>query len=141
MANYEIDAVEVNVAGLPIKTGLVSFEIAPEGDAYADEISADGQVCRYGTGEKRATCNIVLKGFSEHNGQLSTLHAADRAANNGLGIGTFLLKDGNGATVVTASQAWIMAIPSATFSNKREDITWKIRLVLSSPLNHIIAGN
>lgn len=141
MANYEINAVEVNFAGQPLKEGLVSFEIAPEGDAYADEISADGVACRYATGEKRATCNVVLKGFSEHHAQLSALHAADRSATNGLGIAPFFLKDGNGATIISTDQAWIMAIPSATFSSKREDITWKIRLVLAAPLEHIVAGN
>lgn len=141
MSNFDLNAVEVNFAGLPIKQGLVSFEIAPEGDAYADEVSVDGKACRYATGENRATCNIVLKGYSEHHAQLSALHAADRSLTNGLGVATFFLKDGNGATVVSASEAWIMAIPTMTMSNKREDITWKIRLVLSSPLNHIIAGN
>jgi len=141
MANFDLNAVEVNVTGIPIKDGLVSFEVAPEGDAYADEVGVDGRACRYATGETRATANIVLKGFSEHHAQLSALHAADRQTTNGLGIGAFMLKDGNGATIISASQAWIMAIPAATFSSKREDITWKIRLVLSSPLNHIIAGN
>ena len=141
MANFDLNAVELVISGIPIKDGLVSFEIAPEGDAYADDVGVDGRVCRYATGETRATANIVLKGFSEHHAQLSALHGADRSAHNGLGIGAFLLKDGNGATVVDASQAWIMAVPTFQMSAKREDITWKIRLVLSSPLNHIVAGN
>ncbi len=141
MSNFDLNAVEVNVTGIPIKDGLVSFEVTPEGDAYADEVSVDGKVCRYATGETRATCNIVLKGFSSHHAELSALCAADRQATNGLGVGSFLLKDGNGATLISASQAWIMGIPAMSMTSKREDITWKIRLVLSSPLNHIIAGN
>jgi hypothetical protein len=141
MANFDLNAVEVNVSGIPIKDGLVSFEVAPEGDAYADEVGVDGRGCRYATGETRASCNIVLKGFSEHHAQLSALHAADRLATNGLGVGTFLLKDGNGATIISASQAWIAAVPAMTMTSKREDVTWKIRMFLTSPLNPIIAGN
>ncbi len=84
MANFDLNAVEVNVSGIPIKDGLMSFEVAPEGDAYADEVGVDGRACRYATGETRATASLVLKGFSEHHAQLSALHAADRLATNDL---------------------------------------------------------
>lgn len=140
MANFEINGCELNVAGISIKDAVVSFEIVPEGDAYADEVSADGKSCSYATGENRAMLNVVLKGYSVHNAQLSALHAADRSATNGLGIVPMFFKDGNGTTSV-AGTARILALPGATFTNKREDVTWKIRLFLNAPLQYIIGGN
>jgi hypothetical protein len=140
MANFDINGVELNVGGLSIKDQIVSFEFVPEGDAYADEVSADGKSCSYATGETRATLNLVLKGYSIHNAQLSAIHAGDRSATNGLGILPMFFKDGNGTTSI-AGTCRILALPGATFTNKREDVTWKIRLFLNAPLQYIIGGN
>ncbi len=140
MANFDLNACELNFGGLSIKDSVVSFEIVPEGDAYADEVSADGKSCSYPTGETRATLNLVLKGYSVHNAQLSAIHAADRSATNGVGIVPAFFKDGNGTTSVVGTGR-ILALPGATFTNKREDVTWKIRLFLNAPLQYIVGGN
>lgn len=139
--NFNINGCDCVLSGIPLKDSLVSVEITPEGDAYSDDIGADGTVCRYATNERRATANIVLKGFSKEHAKLTALHAADVSSTNGAGITSFLFKDNNGSTLVSTDKAWIMGMPAKTSGQKPEDVTWKVRLVLSSPLNWIVGGN
>lgn len=139
--NYNLLGCECIVLGIPIKDSLVSVEITPEGPAYSDGIGADGTVCRYATNERRATANVTLKGFSKEHAALSALHAADVASTNGVGVGPFLFKDGNGASIVATDEAWILGMPAKTFGTEVSDVTWAVRLVLKSPLNWIIGGN
>lgn len=137
---YDINAIDCVIAAIPLKDAIVSFEVAPEGPAFADEAGADGSVVRYATNEKRANATIVLKGSSEENARLTALHAADVAATNGQGVVSFLLKDNNGTTLVSTDKAWITGMPTKTMAAAPGDVTWTIRLVLSSPLNWIIGG-
>lgn len=138
---FDLNGCECVLAGIPLKDALVSVEITPEGPAFADDIGADGSVCRYATHECRATANVTLKGHSNENEKLSALHAADKAATNGLGVVNFLFIDGNGATKVSTDKAWILGMPAKTFGQSPGDVVWAVRLVLSSPLSWIIGGN
>lgn len=138
---YDINAVECIFAGVPLKDALVSVEITPEGPAFADDIGADGSVCRYATNERRATANIVLKGHSDEHAKLSAIHEADVSATNGRGVVPFLLLDGNGSTLVGTDKAWIMGMPAKTFAAAPGDVTWAVRLVMSSPKSWVIGGN
>jgi len=139
--NFNINGCECNFAGIALKNGLVSVEITPEGPAYSDDIGADGQVCRSATNEVRATANIVLKGFSLENAKLSAACGLDRGSFNGAGIAPFLFRDGNGSSLYATDQAWIMGMPAKTFAAAPGDVTWAIRLILSSPLNWVVGGN
>lgn len=138
---FNINGCQCILAAISIADALVSVEITPEGPAFADDIGADGSVCRYATNECRATANITLKGHSDAHEKLSALHAADKAATNGLGVVNFLFIDGNGASKVATDKAWILGMPAKTFGQSPGDVTWAIRLVLSSPLSWIIGGN
>lgn len=138
---FDLVGCECIFLGIPLKDSLVSVEITPEGPAFADDIGADGTVCRYATNERRATANVVLKGFSKENEKLSAIHAGDVSSTNGLGVGSFLFIDGNGATKVSTDKAWILGMPAKTHGQQAGDVTWAIRLVLSSPLNWILGGN
>jgi len=138
---YEINGCECNFALIPLKNGLVSVEITPEGPAYGDDMGADGAVCRYGTNECRATANIIMKGFSLENAKLSAVCGLDRGSFNGAGVAPFLFKDGNGSSLYATDKAWIMGMPAKTFGDKPGDVTWAIRLVMSSPLGWVVGGN
>lgn len=141
VTTYDILGCDIIVGGIPIKDGLVSAEIAPEGAAFADEIGADGHVCRYATHEVRANLTIVLKGSSEENQRLSALHAADVQATNGAGVVPVLVKDNNGATLISTAAGWITQQGTKNLAASAGDITWTVRLVLSSPLAWIVGGN
>ncbi len=138
---YNILGCQCIFAAIPIHDAIVSIEITPEGPAFADESGADGSVMRYATNERRATANVTLKGHSKVHEMLSALHAADVSETNGLGVAPFLFLDGNGATKISTDKAWILGMPAKTFGQQASDVTWAIRLVLSSPLNWIIGGN
>lgn len=138
---YDINGCQCIFALIPLHDAIVSLEITPEGPAFADEIGADGSVCRYATNECRATANLVLKGHSKEHEKLSALHGADKSATNGLGVAPFLFIDGNGSSKVSTDKAWLLGMPAKTFAAAPGDVTWAIRLVLSSPLNWIIGGN
>jgi hypothetical protein len=138
---FDINGCECNLALIPLKDALVSVEITPEGPAFADDIGADGSVCRYATNERRATANIVLKGHSKEHAKLSAIHAADVSQTGGAGVVPFFFRDGNGSSLIATDKAWILGMPAKTFAASPGDVTWAIRLVMSSPLNWIIGGN
>lgn len=141
LAVFDLTAYDTIIGGVPLKDGLVSVEVAPEGPAFADELGVDGHVVRYRTGENRANLNVVLKGSSEEHAKLSAIHAADVAATNGAGVVPVLVKDNNGTTLYATDKGWIVGMPTKTAAAAPGDVTWVIRLVLSSPLNAILGGN
>lgn len=138
---FNITGCQCIFALIPLHDAIVSVEIAPEGPAFADESGADGSVIRYATNERRATANVTLKGHSKVHAKMSALHGGDVSAINGLGVAPFLFLDGNGSTKVSTDKAWILGMPAKTFAQAPGDVTWAIRLVLSSPLNWVIGGN
>jgi len=138
---FNINGCDCILGNISLKDALVSVEITPEGPAFADEMGADGTVCRYATNECRARANVTLKGFSKENAKLSALHGADKSEENGLGVVNFIFIDNAGSTKVSTDKAWIEGMPAKTFGSQPGDVVWPIRLVLSSPLNWIIGGN
>jgi hypothetical protein len=141
LKNYSIKTCHLSLGGIPISEGLVSFECAPVGDRFDDEVSADGDVCRYDTGEVRHDCTLILKGYSVENQKLSGIHQVDVASENGAGVFVLSFKDEQGATAILTDKAYIKAMAGGTFANKREDTTWKIRAVFDTPLSFTIGGN
>lgn len=138
---YDIKECSLNCGGVDISEGIVSFAINPEGPAFEDEISADGQVTRHATHECRNTGVLVLKGSSSENEKLSAIHAADVAVSNGAGVFVFEFKDNLGASVVMTDQAWIRQMSSKEFAAAPGDTSWEIRIVTHTPLQFVIGGN
>ncbi len=132
---------ELSVGGIPIKEGLVSFAIAPEGDRYADDVSSDGMVTRWDTGEVRHNATLILKGGSSENEKLSAIHAADVSVGNGAGVVVLSFTDEQGASKVLTPAAWIKSMPTMTMGTSREDVSWAIRCVLDVPESFIVGGN
>lgn len=141
LKNYSIRTCHLSVGGVPISKGLVSFAIEPVGDRFDDEVSADGEVCRFDTGEVRHDCTLILKGYSSENQVLSAIHAADVESENGAGIFVLSFTDEQGASVLLTDQAYVKAMGGATYGQKREDVTWKIRAVCNTPLSFVVGGN
>ena len=141
MKNYSIRTTHLSLGGIPISKGLVSFTVTPVGDRFDDEASADGDVCRFDTGEVRHDCELILKGYSEENQVLSGIHQADVESENGAGVFVLKFTDEQGATKMLTDSAYIKAMGPAGFSQKREDVTWKIRAVFDSPLQFTVGGN
>jgi hypothetical protein len=132
---------ELSVGGIPIKEGLVSFAIAPEGDRFGDDVSADGMVTRWDTGEVRHNATLILKGASSENEKLSAIHAVDVSVGNGAGVVTLSFTDEQGATKILTPAAWIKSMPTMTRGTNPEDVSWAIRCVLDVPEQLIVGGN
>lgn len=129
------------IAGLSIKEGLVSFEIAPVGKRFESDSGADGMVTRWDTGERRHACKLVLKGASKENQVLSGIHNVDIEAGNGAGVFVMSFNDSQGASVFLVDEAWLEQKAGKVFATQPGDVTWDIMAVSNSPLNFIIGGN
>ena len=53
---------------------------------------------------------------------------ADLNAPNGMGVGPLLIRDKEGATVFTGTEAWIQKLPKSTIGQKLSNREWKIRV-------------
>jgi hypothetical protein len=60
------------------------------------------------------------------NDVLSGIHLADRSAPNGQGVGSLLIQDRAGTTVLRASKAWIADDPSVTLEMEATTREWVI---------------
>lgn len=142
LANYDSNQVKLVIAGIPIEDGRADEFITLEADeaAFTTEVGADGLVIRYATHSTLYTATLRLKGASAENQKLSALHALDANSPNGDGIGAFLLKDLNGATLAGSDKCWIEKAPATTFGKQRPDVEWVIKVV-ATPGQVIIGGN
>jgi hypothetical protein len=138
---YNIRDCSLILGGINIEEGLVSFGVEPEGNAFEDEISADGQVTRHATNECRVTCTLILKGSSSENEKLSAIHAADVAVTNGAGVFVLNFSDELGASILVTDQAWIRKMSGKVFGVSPEDTSWEIRAVAHTPLQFVVGGN
>jgi hypothetical protein len=139
---YDSRAVSLVLIGLPITDGLGDpfIKVTPRGDAFEDDSGVDGEVCRYPTNECRYDVELTLKGYSSHNQQLAALLAEDRISTAGAGVGVFLLKDENGATLHAGDKCWLTAAAPQEFGKNKPDVTWKLTVVMK-PFATIVGGN
>lgn len=104
MANtyyYDPNLVTIIVAGIPILSGFAEDEMCTferEGDDFLDVAGVDGEVTRSKNLDNRGTFTLKLMQSSQFNNALSALRLLDKNADNGAGVGPFLLKDRGGST-------------------------------------------
>ncbi len=137
---YDADQMTVSIAGIPLK-GYADGEflsIAYENNLFDDVVGTDGDTTRSKTNDRRATITINLMQTSDSNDLLSALFNADSAAPNGAGIGALLIRDRQGRTVYSASEAWIMQMPPASFDRTATERAWEIRV---GELVSFVGGN
>lgn len=139
---YDSDNVTLVVCAIPVVSGKADpfIKLTPRGPAFEDEISIDGEVTRYHTHEGRIDGEVTLKRSSDHNQQFAALHAADRESSGGAGVGVFLLKDNNGATIFAGDKCWITSLPDWEMGKGVSDVTWKFVAVIN-PIGAIPGGN
>lgn len=140
--NYDSRAVDLVLVGIPITDGKADpfVKVSPVSDAFEDDVGVDGEVCRYPTNDPRYDVEVTLKGSSKHNQQLAAILAVDRESTGGAGVGVFLLKDNNGATIHAGDKCWLVASPPQEFGKNKPDVTWKLRVVMKN-FATIVGGN
>ncbi len=139
---YSSKAVSLVICAIPINDGRADEFVTVEADAesYQTEVSADGAVMRYDTGNTLYTVTVKLKGYSQENIKLAALHALDTNSSNGSGIGAFLLKDSNGSTLMGSDKCWIQKPPAKSFGKTLADCEWQIKVV-ANPSQMLTGGN
>jgi hypothetical protein len=138
---YDPALYTIAIAAIPINKGYADGEfitVERETDAFTDVAGTDGDVARAKQHDKRATCTLTLMQTAEANALLSTLALLDENADNGAGVGPFLLKDRGGLTVHTAAECWVMRMPDVTLDKGVTARQWKIRI---ASLNSFEGGN
>jgi hypothetical protein len=104
------------------------YNIEQLSPAFVDDVGTDGEVARWKTNDRRAKVTLKLIQTSKINAALSARLQTDLNSPNGLGIGSFQMQDLNGATLVQASQAWIVKYPDGPWDRKAVAREWEIRL-------------
>lgn len=142
---YDLGEVTCNFLGVPLDAlggwgeGDGGITIEFEGDSFEDKRGADGSVVRSKTYEDRSTVTLNLLQTAGANGVLSGILKLDRIATNGAGVGPILIRDRQGATVVTGAKAWIMGRPKTVkFGQSQNNQEWKIRIANT---DDFIGGN
>lgn len=141
--NYDSEAVDLVVCAIPITDGKAEnfVKVSPDEEAFNVVKGADGHVARFATHNRVYNVEVHLLGTSEHNQQLAALHAADREDTAGAGVGVFLLKDRNGATILAADKCWIEKLPDWEMGKSPSaDITWMFKVVANN-LGMVVGGN
>ncbi len=142
IANYDSENVSLIAGAIPITDGKAEEFVTVEADedSFGEEIGADGSVCRFATHNTLYTVTVRLKGYSEHNAQLHALHALDASSPNGSGIGAFMLKDGNGSTLMASDKCYIKKAPPKSLGKTIGDCEWVLRVV-ATPAQMLVGGN
>jgi len=142
LAVYDSNQVDLIVVAIPIVDGRADDFVTVEADeeAFLTEKGADGHVVRYSTNNRLYKVKVKLKRSSEENQKLAALHGLDTNVPNGAGIGAFLLKDNNGATLMAAASCWIEKMPSWQMGKAVGDVEWMFAVV-ASPITMIGGGN
>ncbi len=136
LKTYDPRKHDIVFAGILINEGLADgtfLTITPETPGFSTKVGVDGEVTRTRSHDRRATATVTLMQTSEVNARLSALYAADRAAVNGQGVGSFFVQDRGGDTVLRSSKAFISDGPDVTLAAEAETREWTFILTDYTP--------
>ena len=117
---YSSNEVSINLLGILVEGGFSSdtlITITMTNDRYKEYEGADGSVSRSDTHSRLAKVEL-------HLAQTSPTNAALTAAFNAGVIGPIEVLDLNGASLHTASKAWIVKSPEANYKRDVDVRTW-----------------
>lgn len=135
MKTYDPKKFDIVYAGIHLNEGVAdgTFVVySSTTPAFSSKAGTDGEVTRSRQHDRRSTVRLTLMQTSEVNDRLSTALAADMAAQNGLGVGSFLIRDRSGTTLIEASRAWIMDDPDLNLEQTASTREWVFELADTS---------
>lgn len=109
----------------------------PQGDGTVSQAGADGEVARSISNNPLHRITITLQQTSRSNDYFSDVWARDRASGGG-GVQPLQIRDLRGTTLLAASQAWIVNLPTIEFGATLSDRAWVIDAVVSDA---VLGGN
>jgi hypothetical protein len=115
LAVADADQYRLMVAGAPISNGAGAsgyadgefFKSSLKNDGFIVIEGSDGSVARSKRLTRLVDLEITLLQTSTSNAYLSMLYNLDQNQPNGAGIGSFVLEDLQGTTLVICTRAWV----------------------------------
>lgn len=134
---YDPDRVVIYLAGIRVQ-GFADGEFLTykrQSPGFAIVVGTDGEVARSKSNNKTIEIVIKLLQTSASNLALSALHNTDLNAINGAGVGTLLIQDTSGNTLIQSPQAWIVQSPDGSMDRTAKAREWTIMTGNETVLN------
>ena len=134
VAVADADRYVIQVAGTNLSLGQGQsgygdgkfLSIKQKSPSFTSKEGTDGSVARAKTNRRLIEVQITLLQTAQSNDYLSTLHTLDVNQPNGAGIGSFLLQDLSGTTLVRCSQIWIVTFADIELDRDITMRTWSL---------------
>jgi hypothetical protein len=130
MTEYDADQVVIYFNGVMVD-GFADgefFTVTQLSDGFTEVVGSSAEVARSKSNDRRATVMVKLLQTSLANQKFSDLHSQDLNAPNGAGVGTFLMQDLQGGTIVQGGAAWIVKYPDGSMDRTAKSREWEIRI-------------
>jgi hypothetical protein len=114
-----------NVTGYAEGTFITATRNIPPAEAFQGSDNQGGRVKRRNT-SRRVTLSLMQ--FTASNNFMEAWQAADEEASRNEFIGSVMIKDNSGTTLLHSNQAFIEVSPDIVFSNTAEQRDWTIFL-------------
>lgn len=101
------------------------IKVTRDTKTFSDKPGAGGDVVRTRSHDKRGAVVVTLQDAAQSNDTLSNNIVQDELKGNQ--VGALQLTDGNGTTLVSASQAWVVAPADPEYANESGNREWTIR--------------
>lgn len=126
LSTYDPSQVFVTYGGFTLQGFAEGSMVSVERNenAYNLYIGSDGEGARSKSNNKSAVITIRLMQTSDSNDILTSIAKMDETAN--AGSLPFMIKDGNGRTLLIAENCWIQKIPVIDFGKEVVEREWKL---------------
>jgi hypothetical protein len=139
---YSADKVVLSIAAISIDSGYAdgSFvKIERDNDGrFIVHKGTDGSITRSKALDKLHKVSIKLSRSSAANDKLSALINLDDAADNGAGVGPFLLQDLSGRALFAGARGWVHKDPDVELDREQTDSEW---IIMVADLRRFDGGN
>jgi hypothetical protein len=105
-------------------------------NAFNLYIGSDGEGARSKSNNKSAVITIRLMQTSDSNDVITAFAKSDEVTNSG--SLPFMVKDGNGRTLLIAENCWVQKLPSVEFGKEAMEREWKLE---SDSVEMFVGGN
>ena len=146
LAVCDADQYRIMVAGAPISNGAGAsgyadgefLKISQSDDDFITVIGTDGSVARSKTNKRVVDIEISLLQSSTSNAFLSALRLLDINQPNGAGVGSFVMEDLSGTSLVICTRSWINKPSDITLDRGATARKWPLKGLASTLL---VGGN
>jgi hypothetical protein len=146
IAVADADQYRLMVAGVAISQGAGQSGYA-DGEFFTSDwaddlfkavVGTDGSVARSKVNNRLINMTVSLLQTSSSNAYLSSLFNLDINQPNGAGIGSFVLQDLQGTTLILCTRAWISKPAPVSLDRAAKERKWNFQGIAST---YVVGGN